>query len=318
MFGEKRRDSVVPESLGGERGAACREKEQGIDILRVICSFLVVCIHCPFPGQAGAYFTALTRAAVPAFFMVTGYYYSDMVKRGTEKKQIRKIFRMAVLSNLLYFLLHGARAMLGGELRAYLAGVMNVKAMVKFIVFNASPFSSHLWYLGAVLYVLLIALAVNRSGRMYVLCILAPFLLAGDLLLGKYSLLLWHRQFPVVAVRNFLFVGIPYFAIGMQMREKTIRLRRKTYEWLIVLFSITTLLERYLLVSLDAVAVRDHYISTTLLAMALFGRVTTDSPYMMRGVCEFLRRSERRILPWSIFSTRPLQRSCPFWRREWG
>lgn len=38
-----------------------------VDILKALCAFLVVCIHAPFPGIVGDYFTALSRVAVPIF-----------------------------------------------------------------------------------------------------------------------------------------------------------------------------------------------------------------------------------------------------------
>ncbi|WP_442863929.1 hypothetical protein [Blautia sp. KLE_1732_HM_1032] len=47
---------------------------------------MIVCIHAPFPGKFGAYFTTLTRVAVPIFFMITGYFYGK-----------RKIIRRIVL-----------------------------------------------------------------------------------------------------------------------------------------------------------------------------------------------------------------------------
>lgn len=45
-------------------------RADNIDILKAICAFLIICIHVPFPGTVGAYFTALTRIAVPVFFMI--------------------------------------------------------------------------------------------------------------------------------------------------------------------------------------------------------------------------------------------------------
>jgi phosphoglucosamine mutase len=71
--------------------------------LKTICAFLIVCIHAPFPGEFGAYFTTLTRVAVPIFFMITGYFYGDTVARHKEGRQIKKILYMVVEANILYF-----------------------------------------------------------------------------------------------------------------------------------------------------------------------------------------------------------------------
>lgn len=64
-----------------------------VDILKALCAFLVVCIHAPFPGIVGDYFTALSRVAVPIFFMITGYYYAYTVKQNKSINQIIKIFK---------------------------------------------------------------------------------------------------------------------------------------------------------------------------------------------------------------------------------
>lgn len=53
----------------------------GFDILKFIYAFFAVCIHTPFPGVAGEYFTALARIAVPIFFMITDFYFSDVLTK---------------------------------------------------------------------------------------------------------------------------------------------------------------------------------------------------------------------------------------------
>lgn len=79
-----------------------------------------------------------------------------------------------------------------------------------------------------------------------------------------------------IYLRNFLFVGIPYFSIGVFIKKK-VRYNNGNicaYKYLflggVVLFSLTSLLERYLLENYGINAIRDHYISTTLLSICLF------------------------------------------------
>lgn len=67
-------------------------RAEQIDVLKAISAFLIVCIHAPFPGEISAYFIVFARMAVPVFFMITGYFYSDTVARHNEKHQIMKIF----------------------------------------------------------------------------------------------------------------------------------------------------------------------------------------------------------------------------------
>lgn len=248
-----------------------RKRYLGIDMLKAFCAFLIVCIHCPFPGVFGQYFVALTRIAVPIFFMITGYFYMDIQKGQKEVKQIIKIIKLFVVANIIYFswsLLY--QKLLGKSLKSYIYLLLSKNNLSKFIIFNVNPLRNHLWYLGAILYVLLIVYWVNKRGITKYLYCLIPVLLAVDLCLGKYSLVLFNREFSYIYVRNFLFVGLPYFCIGYILRRFNRKNNRKILFFLAVLFSITTILERYILVKLNLNAVRDHYISTTLLAIVVF------------------------------------------------
>lgn len=253
-----------------ERTRTVQQRTLSIDILKSICAFLVVCIHVPFPGVVGEYFTALTRIAVPIFFMITGYFHSDIMKKCGEVKQIRKIFVLFLEANLLYFMWKLFLAVLNNNTTSFFKSTFSINTGVKFLFLNESPFNGHLWYLGAILYVLLIISIADRLNCEKLLYILIPVLLLGDLILGKYSLIFWSREFPYILVRNFLFVGIPYFCIGCLIKSGLGRnISRKTLSALVLFFSFTSLLERFILVSTDMNSTRDHYISTTLLAITV-------------------------------------------------
>lgn len=261
-----------------------------IDILKTICTFLIVCIHVPFPGTGGEYFTVLTRIAVPIFFMITGYFYSDIVAEGGECKQIKKITVLLLLSNLIFLLWDLFTLILKGKrVMPFLRSTFTTKGILKFILLNESPFAGHLWYLGAILYVLLIVLLTDSlKCRKYLYCA-TPFLLIADLLFGKYSLVVFHREFSHIIVRNFLFVGIPYFSLGCLIRSlydevyvKSIeRIRNKVLLLLIVLLSTTSLIERFILETIGMNATRDHYVSTTFLAIIVF--IFTLHRYIQAG-----------------------------------
>lgn len=129
----------------------------------------------------------------------------------------------------------------------------------------------HLWYLGAILYVLVIVAVFDKMNCKKILYFLTPLLLCGDLILGKYSLVLWDREFPVYVVRNFIFVGLPYFCIGRVIRDRSMeKVKKRTLVIFVVCFSGTSLIEHYILVNIGMNAYRDHYISTTFLAVAVF------------------------------------------------
>ena len=259
--------------MRAEQSRSEQSRADSIDILKAVCAFLIVCIHVPFPGKVGAYFTALTRIAVPVFFMITGYFYSDIVAQHREKKQLRKIFFLAVEANILFFIWNIALDILRREdIISYIQSIFTGKNIIEFLALNESPLAGHLWYLGAILYVLVIVLLVDKLNCRKILYYLAPVLLIADLIFGKYSLLIFHQEFPYILVRNFLCVGIPYFCIGNLIREKRCseKWNRKIFQVLIVVFTITSLAERFVLVSAGLNATRDHYLSTTFLAICLF------------------------------------------------
>jgi surface polysaccharide O-acyltransferase-like enzyme len=240
-----------------------------LDKLKVLCSFLIICIHAPFPGGFGDYFTTLTRIAVPIFFMISGFFWNPM----NGKKQVLKLLKLLVIANAIYFAFDLAKAIDSG-IDVYIQAIFTVRNFLKFVLLNQSPFAPHLWYLGAIIYALVAFQIMEKMGLKRFLLYFIPILLLGDLILGKYSLLLLHREFPYVIVRNWLFVGIPYFGIGYVIRENREWIERKLNKLIVaggvVAFSITSLLERYLLVAANLNTKRDHYISTTFLAIAVF------------------------------------------------
>lgn len=248
---------------------------EGFDILKCVCAFLVVCIHCPFEiGKWGGYYIALARVAVPIFFMITGYFYTDVEHKKRRISQLKKIVVLTIGANLLYAAWNSMLRVLSGEsLISYWSDKFSLDSLIKCFALNESLFASHLWYLNALIYVLIIiyVLRVFQSGK--ILYFIFPFFLIGDLVFGKYSLFLFGHEFPYILVRNFIFVGIPYFTIGMLTRElkmKISSMRESILVIFILVFCVTTFCERYMLIYLDCNATRDHYISTTLLAVTLF------------------------------------------------
>lgn len=247
------------------------QRNHGLDLAKTICSFMIICIHAPFPGLVGDIITPLTRIAVPLFFMITGYYYSYTKERNREKNQLKKIFRLFVGSNLLYFIWSLLIALVSGKsVITTLSNEFNMKSILKFVLLNDSPFSGHLWYLSAILYVLLIIYFFEKKWNRQKLYPIVPFLLIADLVFGKYSLLLFGQSIPYVYVRNFICVGLPYFLIGDWIYTRNIKTKPNKALIFIFLFSFTTLAERFLLGAFSVNAERDHYISTTFLAVFVF------------------------------------------------
>lgn len=252
-----------------------KNRFSGLDVLKSILAFLVICIHIPFPGEIGVYFVSLTRVAVPMFFMISGFFYDNTVQKAKSAQQIKKIFHLIIVSNSIFFLWKVLYVVLSGNsIVEWLKELFTIKNLFEFLFLNVSHINGHLWYLNAILYTLIIMEIFRKRNIIRCLYPMIPILLGMDLVFGKYSLLVFGKEFNYILVRNFMFVGIPYFLIGMLLfKHKERLLGLFTTKKLMLLgccFIVSTLLERCMLENWNLNATRDSYLSTTLLAVAIF------------------------------------------------
>ena len=186
-----------------------------IDSLKFLCAILVIFIHVHTPYQE--YILPITRCAVPCFLVISGYliFTEDRMKlKRSLKRGFRKMFQIFVWSTLLFAAVKFLFTSKNNDF-----SFLNLSALCEFIFLNKNPFGFHLWYIGAYLYTLIIIYCSIKYSKFRYICWSVPFLLLLDLCLGKYSLVLWHKEFPYILVRNFLCVGIPYFIIGMLIKR---------------------------------------------------------------------------------------------------
>lgn len=281
------------------------QRWSGIDILKVLCSFLVVIIHAPFPGVIGGYITAFARISVPIFFMITGFFYSNIRQQNKQKRQINKMFRLFMVANLLSLLAGCVSAIAAGKLPVFLASLTKLRTIADFWLWNEPPFGRHLWYLGAIFYTLILVYVAEKANILKWLTWLTPVLLAVSLVFGKYCILLLETQIPYVYVRNFCFLGLPYFLIGNWLFEHRQKIfQRFTTGWILVClvaFTISTMAERYLLVINQVNASNDYYISTPFLACAVFIWFTKWNVNESTGFTSVLCKIGKQYSMWIYF-----------------
>lgn len=190
-----------------------RERNHSVDILRFICAYLVVTLHVHTPYHS--YTEPIARCAVPLFFMMSGYF-----GNGGGKKRILKIL---IVSSFVYALLDilffGADLMDKSDFSLW-------KTIVAIVLFNENPFAYHLWYLSAYIYVLLLVPVIRRYGMWRMAYFASPLLIAVGIVFGKYSDLLFQREYYEFLTRNFLFVGLPFYLIGHFMGKHKNRISR--------------------------------------------------------------------------------------------
>lgn len=223
-----------------------------LDVIKLFAAYMVVFIHVLFYGNTGIIFDALARFAVPFFFLVSGFY-----SHGTTLAQIQKrivhllsLLAVAVIIYTTYnVLLLSAKHDFGG-IALYFSQYLDLKALVKLLVFNIPIHTTHLWYLLAILYVYLIFYVVTacKIHDCLVFSISILFLLL-HIFLGEF-LSFFSIFVPEPVVRNFALMGLPFFGLGILAKKHEKNLLNVP-NFLIILSAIigvtATLLSRYLI-----------------------------------------------------------------------
>lgn len=266
-----------------------RNRNEGLDLLRLICAFLVICNHAIFPRPLGSYIGVLGRISIPIFFMITGYFSLVRTSQGdalsAERasddwsvrgggKELLKILKLILFSSALYFAIGICDHLADGTVIKYVHKVISSKALLNMLVFNKPIAGFHLWYLFALLYATIFITLMDKVKLRKLLYILTPFLIVSDLVLGRYSFFFFGRTFPVVYTRNWLFFGVPNICLGMMLKEYDIVERTRKYRSTIacitpfLIFGI--FLEYKLLLGTLAKGVRENYIFLVLSSVPVF------------------------------------------------
>ncbi|MBQ4008830.1 MAG: acyltransferase family protein, partial [Muribaculaceae bacterium] len=132
-----------------------------IDMLKCIAAFLVVVIHftdnsmpTDLAGWVSHFSIAESRIAVPLFFMITGFFYGNMKRRGRLKSQLKKLTIMALGSTTLYILYNLALSYFSGSFNVHEAGIFGWQTLAYLLIFNLTPGAGHLWFFYSMIYAL--------------------------------------------------------------------------------------------------------------------------------------------------------------------
>ncbi len=193
------------------------KKIHSIDCMRLFAAFLVVAIHIPFAGKAGGIVIAFGKIAVPFFLVVCGYFLyrddsAEFMKR--LQKQTFRVFMFTVIANLLYIAYEMAIMIYNGSISEFIDKHFTSENLLKFFVFNESSFGGHLWYLGSLLYALLILMLLCKLKIHKYAVFAAPVLLAVYIAMSR---LLDSSNFYMY--RNALFCTLGYVLMGCLIRR---------------------------------------------------------------------------------------------------
>lgn len=202
------------------------QREYGLDVIKLICSLLVVYIHA---GADLGVFNSLTLTAVPAFFIISGFLYDKVILPGEgQRKQIIRMSRLFVMAFTFYccFCTVILVQVDSGKPLLALGEQFSVIPLLKLILLNAPTYGYHLWYISALIYVLLICWFTDRlfsRKNWKAVC----FVLFGTGILLPILCRLAGLPFREELVRNFLFEGLPMFYLGRYVADR----RRSLCSW---------------------------------------------------------------------------------------
>lgn len=242
----------------------------GLDFFKIICAFLVVCIHIPV-YYVGDWVVAVARVAVPFFFMVTGFFFPVEFNKKKQKKQLKKILVLTVFANILYFMIFFALSAIKGELAAFFSERFTLNKLINFICLNDAFAGAHVWYLNALLYCLVGLYILTKYIQIKRIYFLIPVLLVVNI-----AIQILANIFPMsilnnlLLTRNFLLTGLPFILLGNYIRSKEINIKKRVLGVLVVLFVILTVLEKALFNYVFGFRDNELWVSSILLAISLF------------------------------------------------
>lgn len=197
------------------------KKNMTLELFKLFASYMVVFIHVKFVGEIDVIVNALARFAVPLFFLISGYY-SYQISPKKIIKRTRNSLNLFIFATVCYIAFSVLFLLLEGNVGGvveYFSRYLNIRALINFFVFNM-PFSSpHLWYLLSIIYVYVVfyVVTVFRFNEKVVFSI-SFLLLFLHILLGE-CLSSFGIVLPVLLLRNFALLGIPFFALGLFVKK---------------------------------------------------------------------------------------------------
>ncbi len=188
-------------------------------------------------------------------------------------------------------------------------------------MWNFSPLSPHLWYLQALLYVLVIAFIVEHLGLRKLAYLAIPVLLAGSLIKGSYSLFFCgKRRLSYLLCKELLYCGLPFFWLGCwfgSRKEALLSfLDRKKMGFLLCglpVFWNMAVMEQKWLEKRNALGTQEEYAGTIFLAICIFLFCwLAEFFYVENSLTRALAKSGKKTIPClSMFFTMRFCRPCP-------
>ena len=188
--------------------------------LRLIL-MLFVCFWafgCPEPSGI---VSTLSGFAIPAFFVLSGYYVLDNKREIRMEKTLRKIKRSALCFVIVFLFYAAINTVL--IILKYVTFTFSKRALFEFLVLNVWPFQigSNIWFIQAMLYAYIIIfiadkLKLMKYYKIFMIVLFMIMILTGELAGTLRFNILGYPYIP----GNWLTRALPYILLGKLLREK--------------------------------------------------------------------------------------------------
>lgn len=201
----------------------CNDKIISIDLMRVICAYMVVAIHVhPFEDinhNLGYIFTQIIpRIAVPFFFVVSGYFFTKSLIKDNEvtMRYLKRLIKIYTLWSIVYFLLDMITDLVRGNI--------DILSMVKNNIVSYFILGSyyHLWYFPALIFCVIVVSILNKfkcinklykiSIILYIIGVLGCSYNSIGINIPLLNKLYLFSQFTLI--RRAVLMGLPFFMLG--------------------------------------------------------------------------------------------------------
>ncbi len=241
-----------------------RKNLDSADVLKFVLSILIVATHTSF---FEGYLTPLVRLAVPAFFMISGYFFFSRTNSCDTEEKKKAYLKKSVTHNLkLYLFWFILLLPLTLYIRKYhtmgiFSGLLH---LIRDFLFGSTFQSS--WYIVALITGFAIVLFLSDKISQSALIIIGVIFYIPSLLSSNYEFLLESSDLLksvgeslskvfLLPCRNFS-VSILYIAIGKYLAEKNYEGKTKKYT-ITFLLAFAALIAEYLALRFSGVRIED-------------------------------------------------------------
>lgn len=183
-----------------------KKRNENLDVIKGICAYLVIIIHCGFPFWP-AYIDAFCRVAVPLMFMISGYFCKGEWKE--IKRKVTNLLRIFIAGEGLYFIYN--LLVQGDQWRVWLQYEISPATFSGLLIYNDTSIFMAGWFLVSLMYTYLLFGVFAQFGMKKQSYILIPLLIVWQ----------WGWQRAAMLLRmdlNFydvkVFRAIPFFLLG--------------------------------------------------------------------------------------------------------